>query len=155
MASTSRFSGSGDKSVIRVWARALAEMPRAKAITARNEIACFTISSSVGGLLCWPLRAGFCYVAGHRTYSLPFSRVNLKSVPENGQPQGVIPRRSGRMSSRGRSSRESPRRERHGYQELRGVNEVIRSFRAFTKAEGSAFWFSRQERRCESRGRPS
>jgi len=44
-------SGSGDKRVIRVWARALAEMPSAKAMNARNETACFTISSSVGGLL--------------------------------------------------------------------------------------------------------
>jgi len=33
------------------------------------------------------------------------------------------------------SSRKSPRRERHGHQELRGAYKVIRSFCASTKAK--------------------
>src|SRR5437588_4813582 len=54
-------------------------MPSANAITARNETACFTIPPPPAGCCDWPLHAAFCHVAGDRTYSLPFSGVNLKS----------------------------------------------------------------------------
>src|SRR5690242_13539439 len=49
--STSLLSGSGDKSVIRVCAPALVEIPSAITIMAISEIVCFKVSSSVGCLL--------------------------------------------------------------------------------------------------------